>query len=210
MIKRAKSTKGKESRERLLEVALRLFMRKGYHGTSLSTVASKAHVTKGGIYHYFNGKEDLYYQTLQSYFEKKINTCWLEKLKDLPAKEFVRNRFIDIIENKKRIQEMMGITGDDAILYMFTFLYEATRKYPEFQKAIDEYDRRKYETYTGIFRTAQKNREIRADVDSELLAFEMDNYMQQLQYMKFVNPALSRDDAMLERLFENYWKRLAR
>ena len=210
MVKRAKSTKGKESRERILDVALKLFMRKGFHGTSLSTVASRAHVTKGGIYHYFNGKEDLYYQTLQAYFEKKISTCWLDALKNLTAKEFVRNRFVDIIENKKRIQEMMGIAGDDAILYMFTFLYEATRKYPEFQKAIDEYDRRKYAVYTEIFRIAQKKKEIRADIDAELLAFELDNYMQQLQYMKFVNPALSRDDAMLVRLFENYWMRLAR
>ena len=210
MIKRAKSTKGKESKERILDVALRLFMRKGFHGTSLSTVASKAHVTKGGIYHYFNGKEDLYYQTLQSYFEKKINTCWLDALKNLTAKEFIRNRFVDIIENKKRIQDMMGISGDDAILYMFTFLYEATRKYPEFQKAIDEYDRRKYAAYTETLRRAQKGKEIRSDVDPELLAFELDNYMQQLQYMKFVNPALSNDDAMLVRLFENYWKRLER
>ena len=210
MIKRAKSTKGKESRERILDVALRLFMRKGFHGTSLSTVASKAHVTKGGIYHYFNGKEDLYYQTLQSYFEKKINICWLDALKNLTAKEFIRNRFVDIIENKRRIQDMMGISGDDAILYMFTFLYEATRKYPEFQKAIDEYDRRKYAAYTETLRRAQKGKEIRSDVDPELLAFELDNYMQQLQYMKFVNPSLSKDDAMLVRLFENYWKRLER
>ena len=210
MIKRAKSTKGKESKERILDVALRLFMRKGFHGTSLSTVASKAHVTKGGIYHYFNGKEDLYYQTLQSYFEKKINTCWLDALKNLTAKEFIRNRFVDIIENKRRIQDMRGLSGDDAILYMFTFLYEATRKYPEFQKAIDEYDRRKYAAYTETLRRAQKGKEIRSDVDPELLAFELDNYMQQLQYMKFVNPALSNDDAMLVRLFENYWKRLER
>ena len=36
----------------------------------------------------------------------------------------------------------------------------------------------------------------------------LDNYLQQLQYMKFVNPALAKDDAMLVKLFENYWTRL--
>jgi AcrR family transcriptional regulator len=210
MEKKAKSTKGKESRERIIDVALKIFMRKGFHGTSLSTVASKARVTKGGIYHYFSGKEDLYHQTIQAYFKNRINTCWLEPLTRLGIKDFVYNRFVDITENKKRIQQMMGVSGDDAILYMYTFLFEATRKYPEFQKAIDEFDRCKYSTYTEIFRKAQKKKEIRSDLDPELLAFEMDNYLQQLQYMKFVNPSLSKDDALLVRLFENYWKRLER
>lgn len=210
MTKQAKSTKGKESKERIIEVALKIFMRKGFHGTSLSTVASKAHVTKGGIYHYFSGKEDLYHQAIQAYFKNRISTCWLEPLTRLSIKDFVYNRFVDITDNKKRIQQMMGVSGDDAILYMYTFLFEATRKYPEFQKAIDEFDRCKYSTYAGIFRSAQKKKEIRTDIDPELLAFEMDNYLQQLQYMKFVNPSLSRDDAMLVRLFENYWKRLER
>ena len=208
MDRSAKSEKGKESRERIIETALRIFMRKGFHGTSLSAVASKARVTKGSIYHYFSGKEELYHQALETYFTRKVCTDWLEKLAHLPVKEFVRNRFVDITENRKRIQLMMGIPGDDAILYLYTFLYEATRKYPEFQRAIDEYDRKKYDVYTGIFRDAQKRKEIRTDIDPALLAFELDNYLQQLQYMTFVNPALSRDNSMLVKLFENYWIRL--
>lgn len=207
-MKEKNGKKGKESRGRILQVALSVFMRKGYQGSSLSAIAGRAKVTKGGIYHYFDSKEDLYLQVLKNYFDTVQHPSWIQGAETLPVKEFVHQGFVSIKENKKNIQLLVGSNKDDAILYLYTFLYEATRKYPEFQKSIDEYDRGKINILTKAFTAAQKKKEIRSDLDSELLAFELDNYLQQLQYMKFVNPEMKANDDMLEKLFLNYWKRL--
>ncbi len=50
----------------LLEAASRVFAERGYRATRLDDVAAAAGVTKGAIYYYFEGKEDLLRQAVQS------------------------------------------------------------------------------------------------------------------------------------------------
>jgi AcrR family transcriptional regulator len=44
----------------LVDAARELFVRDGYDATSLSTVAARANVTKGAVYHHFEGKRQLF------------------------------------------------------------------------------------------------------------------------------------------------------
>lgn len=46
-------------RNQILEAALELFADKGYFTTSISQIAAKAGISKGLMYNYFQGKEDL-------------------------------------------------------------------------------------------------------------------------------------------------------
>ena len=47
-------------REQILDVALEVFARTGYHGTSMNDVAEAAGVTKPVLYQHFESKRDLY------------------------------------------------------------------------------------------------------------------------------------------------------
>lgn len=47
------------ARERILEVATDLFMKKGYHGTAMDEIARKLGVSKAALYVYFKDKEEL-------------------------------------------------------------------------------------------------------------------------------------------------------
>lgn len=51
--------------EILLEAAFRVFAERGYRATRLEEVAEAAGVTKGAIYHHFEGKEDLLRRAVQ-------------------------------------------------------------------------------------------------------------------------------------------------
>jgi AcrR family transcriptional regulator len=51
---------GKDRREQLLDVGRRLFAEKGFDGTSIEEVASRANVSKPIVYEHFGGKEGLY------------------------------------------------------------------------------------------------------------------------------------------------------
>ncbi len=43
----------------ILKAAMALFLSKGYYSTSIDDVAKQANISKGLLYHYFKGKEDL-------------------------------------------------------------------------------------------------------------------------------------------------------
>jgi TetR/AcrR family transcriptional regulator len=71
--------KGKKSRQRILKVAIRLFARKGFSGTSVDEIVEKAGVNKRMVYHYFGNKEKLYQAVLTTEY-KKLETLELETL----------------------------------------------------------------------------------------------------------------------------------
>jgi AcrR family transcriptional regulator len=54
------------TRQRLLEVANRLFRERGYTATSLDQIADAADVTKGAIYGHFSSKEDLLLSAIEA------------------------------------------------------------------------------------------------------------------------------------------------
>jgi len=56
----APATKGERTRAALLDAAKRLFVSKGYHGTSMRQIAAEAGLALGGIYNHFANKEEIF------------------------------------------------------------------------------------------------------------------------------------------------------
>lgn len=55
-----------QSRQRILQSALRLFTRKGFDSTSIDEVMADAELTRGAFYAHFQSKQDLYAQAIAS------------------------------------------------------------------------------------------------------------------------------------------------
>jgi AcrR family transcriptional regulator len=51
---------GKQRREQLIEIGRKLFAEKGFEGTTVEEIASRADVSKPVVYEHFGGKEGLY------------------------------------------------------------------------------------------------------------------------------------------------------
>jgi AcrR family transcriptional regulator len=54
-----------QTRRRILDTAIRLCQERGYEGLSLSDVAQEAQVTRGAIYHHFDGKQALFMEIVE-------------------------------------------------------------------------------------------------------------------------------------------------
>lgn len=55
----AKRQQSEKTIAKILEVATRLFVNQGYHGTSIADITEAAHITKGALYCHFASKSDL-------------------------------------------------------------------------------------------------------------------------------------------------------
>jgi len=53
------ATKGEATREKILEVAEKIILKKGFSGTSIDEIISGADITKGGFFYHFSGKNEL-------------------------------------------------------------------------------------------------------------------------------------------------------
>jgi len=66
---------GGGSKKLLLSVALGLFAKNGYPGTTVEDIVNKAGLTKGAFYYYFQSKEEVLEIIHNDYIEKQIALC---------------------------------------------------------------------------------------------------------------------------------------
>lgn len=64
----------KQRREQLLDVGRGLFAEKGFDGTSIEEIASRASVSKPVVYEHFGGKEGLYAVVVDREMERLLNS----------------------------------------------------------------------------------------------------------------------------------------
>ncbi|MEQ6377369.1 TetR/AcrR family transcriptional regulator [Bacillaceae bacterium S4-13-58] len=65
-----------ELRDAIMEAALELFEKHGYHGVSVNDIVKACNTSKGGFYHYFQSKDDLLFEihdTFITYVLEKAN-----------------------------------------------------------------------------------------------------------------------------------------
>ena len=55
-----KVEQGQATRRELVAIATRLFVAHGYHGTSIDAVLTEAGISRGALYHHFDGKDALF------------------------------------------------------------------------------------------------------------------------------------------------------
>ena len=53
------ATKGEATKEKILEIARSLILKKGFSGTSLDEIIAESNITKGGFFYHFDNKNDL-------------------------------------------------------------------------------------------------------------------------------------------------------
>ena len=61
-----RSQRQEQTRAQLLDAALRVFLRRGFHGASLDEIAEEAGYTTGAVYSNFKGKDDLFLAVLDA------------------------------------------------------------------------------------------------------------------------------------------------
>ena len=72
-------------KRRIVKAATKNFAKKGYANTTIDTVAKSAKVSKGGLYHHFQSKEDLFIAVLfqNIAFVKETNSALYQNPKNL-------------------------------------------------------------------------------------------------------------------------------
>ncbi len=64
--------KGEQTREHILATAESIILQRGYSGTSIEEIISKANITKGGFFYHFDGKNDLAKNLILRYLNNDV------------------------------------------------------------------------------------------------------------------------------------------
>jgi TetR/AcrR family transcriptional regulator, fatty acid metabolism regulator protein len=148
-----------DKRQRILDAAVKVFAKRGFHATRVSDVASAAGVADGTIYLYFKSKDALLVSLFENHVERLL--AFLEK--ELP-------RAASPSEKLKRIVEVqLGLLeGERDLAEVVTVILRQSTK------LMKQYAAPKFNAYldaiAGVVAEGQATGEIRKDVTPHLAA----------------------------------------
>lgn len=97
----------KQAIENIITISAKLFTEKGYDKTSMQDIADAVGMSKGGIFHHFSSKEDIFNAVMERQFEQITETVkkWLDEMHGLTAKEKLRGLIRRNLMDEKIIKE---------------------------------------------------------------------------------------------------------
>jgi len=143
-----------DRRRQILDAAIRVFARQGFHACRVSDIAREAGVAYGLVYHYFDSKE----QILNELFVERWSLL-LAAIEEVDAREVPARRKLDavagfIIDSYRHDPELMKV-----------IIVEVTRAANSFGRTHLPEINQAYELIAKIVRDAQQAGDFRDDVD---------------------------------------------
>ena len=98
----------RDTREKILESARRLFNRNGYSGVSIEEIMSHAGLTHGGFYRHFSGKDELYAAAVRQFLCKKTPAPWQKPRKPSAVTKPRAQRIVDAYFSRGHFDDRDG------------------------------------------------------------------------------------------------------
>lgn len=133
------------TKEHILRSAMELFFEKGYYSTSIEEVAKQAQISKGLLYHYFSGKEDLLAAMVEVRISDVVVVMQAAGAKETPAEQ-IRHIAEGALDDVRRKPE---------VFRFYLNLFTQPRLDPvvaKYSKALADEQARQFEIQTEMFR----------------------------------------------------------
>jgi TetR/AcrR family fatty acid metabolism transcriptional regulator len=150
----------REKRDLILEAAIRVFARMGYHGARVSDIAREAGIAYGLVYHYFKNKEEI----LSTIFEERW-AGFLEAVEGIAdAAGSTENRLVSVaalVLNAYRLRP-------EWVKVLVLEIQRSSRfSEPSQQRAIGGL----IQAISRLLREGQARGELRADLDADVASY---------------------------------------
>ena len=147
-----------EKRQSILEAAVRVFARSGYHGARVGDIATEAGVAHGLLYHYFSSKEEVLETVFRENFGELLDRFRAVEGADEPADEK--------LEGIAKILLRTWRNDPDLV----TVMVREVARSPQLQAQVEEV-REAFAIVQRVIEHGQAEGAFRRDVDAQLASW---------------------------------------
>jgi TetR/AcrR family transcriptional regulator, fatty acid metabolism regulator protein len=167
--KTSNGAKAQDKRRLILDAAVRVFARQGFHACRVSDIADEAGVAYGLVYHYFGSKDEV----LDTLFLERWNVM-LELIREvdagpLPVREKLGAIAAFIIDSYRHDPDLMKV-----------IIVEVTRAANSFGDTHIGTIREAYELIAGIVQAAQRDGSFKPEIEARFAAMAFYGVIEQL------------------------------
>ena len=195
-----------DTKAHILDVSLKLFLQKNFKEVTMKEIVDKTGLSKGAFYHYFDSKEQLFYEIIDFFFANILQYDFTELPTDSLYKFYhtytaqLNTLRFSLINNEEASQE------DFISLNFFLLLFDAFKLFPEFRTNMEAYHRKELEAWTTMIGKARASGEICSPLTDKQIAqifmFTSDGLTMNLT----MESNTSDLDVKLSSLWDNFYK----
>jgi AcrR family transcriptional regulator len=158
-----KNLQSRETANRILYQAMRIFLEKGYHGTSIDDITRAAKLTKGALYWHFRSKEDLL-KTIIGEYERRFLDGMIQAVNQ------VKGSFLNKIEKYFRYNAAFAYYNRELCVSFDTLAAELVGAHhgveTEFRRIYKKYQR----FLSNLIVQGKKEKFFKKEIDENLAA----------------------------------------
>ncbi len=159
----AKTAQAKDTANRILRQAMRIFLEKGYHGTSIDDITQAAGLTKGALYWHFGSKEDLLKRIVEE-FEKQFLDGLIE------AVNSVQGDLLEKVGKYFRYNAVFSYYNRELCVSFTTLAAELVGAHhgmePEFRRIYEKYQK----FLSNLISQGKREKIFKKEIDEDLAA----------------------------------------
>ncbi|WP_372780963.1 TetR/AcrR family transcriptional regulator [Litorivivens sp.] len=150
-----------ERRQKILEAAITVLLEKGVAASRMNDFVEASGLSKGGVYHHFDSKEDLLIGVLNSFLENNLDRIHLS----IDPNQSAYDQLMAILRNHEELMAELGKYNQ-----LFLDFFSQAPYLPHFRKLM----RQHYEMFHGalseLVKLGVKQREFRKNTHSDAIA----------------------------------------
>ena len=158
-----------DKRRAILDAAITVFARQGFHSARVSDVAAEAGVAYGLVYHYFDSKDQMLNELFSERWQLLLEASHEVQESEASPRDKLAGVANFIIESYRHEPELMKV-----------IIVEVTRAANSFGRTHLPEIRKAYDLVAGIVADAQRTGEFRDDVDPNFSAMVFYGAIEQL------------------------------
>ena len=117
-------------KNQILEAAVKVFTRMGFHDARMDDIVQESGLSKGALYWYFKGKDDVIMAILKNIFEGELKGLKALQVKEAPAPDLLREFMQLTIGELKNMTRLLPLAYEFyALAFRNKTVREAIRQY---------------------------------------------------------------------------------
>jgi AcrR family transcriptional regulator len=195
-----------QTKDNIMLNAFKLFLKKGFTDVSINEIVKNAGTTKGGFFHYFESKDHLYREIIETYL---VSCFEIASHSILDTNETLYGKlkaYFDFIPNSDKV--MLIMINDPNISYrsLYLLIMEALKKYDYFIDQYKEIFQRIYQLIKEQLAKGLQNKEIAKNVDIDAVAYQIITLYEGMLRLWVINPEMfskKENDRIIEQLWNS-------
>ena len=193
-----------DSKAKIIQSALKIFLLKGFDATSMSDVVTESQTSKGGIYHHFKNKEELFIESIDFLFDEFEELERLMYVDSTDLKQILQTYFGSL----SNITNILGaMTGSEKIdvKNFYMLMTNAFLKFPQIREKHGKLHLKNQAIMVEIIRKAQQEGKVKDNLDCETMAFMINALAEGTIIYQIMTDRVDLKEKG-EKIFQNLWK----